>query len=294
MLQGTLQRRESCGATRCGGKMGRMADADRIWALGDFPRVSRETVGTTGPLLVEACGIGPGQRMLDVAAGAGNVAIPAARAGADVVASDLTPELLDAGRAAAAGEGLVLEWVVADAQALPFGDGAFDVVTSAFGAIFAPDHARTAAELLRVCRPGGTIGMLNWTPEGWTGDFFAKLAAFGPPPPQGFQSPALWGDEGHLRELLGAGTSELTVERRMVVLDHFADAEALVAFYRANFGPVIAAFARLADDPERTVELERTLVEFARETDLGGAGSGAARGGSRWELEYLLVVARRA
>ena len=266
-----------------------MADASRIWALGDFPKVARATIGPTGPLLVEACAIGPGQRVLDVAAGAGNVAIPAARAGAEVVASDLTPELLDAGRAVAAAEGLALEWVVADAQALPFADGAFDVVTSSFGAIFAPDHAKTAAELLRVCRPGGTIGLLTWPPDGWTADFFTRHAAFGPPPPPDFQPPVLWGEERHLRELLGPGTSELTVERRTVVLDQFADPEALVAFYRANFGPVIASFAQLADDPERAAELERTLVEFARETDLGGAD-----GRSRWELEYLLVVARRA
>ncbi|MBB4660832.1 class I SAM-dependent methyltransferase [Conexibacter arvalis] len=266
-----------------------MAEASRIWALGDFPRVARETIGATGPLLVEACGIGPGQRVLDVAAGAGNVAIAAARAGAEVVASDITPELLDAGRAAAEAEGLELQWVVADAQSLPFGDGAFDAVTSSFGAIFAPDHAVTARELLRVCRPGGTIGMLNWTPEGWSGRFFATVAPFAPPPPPGYEPPVLWGSEPHLRELLGPGSDEIAVERRVVVLDHFADAEALVSFYRANFGPVIAAFEGLAGDPERAAALERALLTFARETNAAEPGRPP-----RWELEYLLVRARRA
>lgn len=266
-----------------------MSEARRIWALGDFPRVARETIGTTGPLLAEACAIAPGQRVLDVAAGAGNVALAAARAGADVVASDITPELLDAGRAAAEAEGLTLEWVVADAQSLPFGDGLFDVVTSSFGAMFAPDHATTARELLRVCRSGGTIGMLNWTPEGWTGRFFATLAAFAPPPEPGFQPPILWGEEAHVRELLGPGCAELAIERRFVVFDHFADGAALVDFYRANFGPVIATYERLDGDAGRTRELTAALLELARSTDLAAPGDQ-----SRWELEYLLVLARRA
>lgn len=265
-----------------------MSEARRIWALGDFPRVARETIAPTGPLLAEACAIGPGQRVLDVAAGSGNVALAAARAGAEVVASDITPELLDAGRSAAEAEGLVLDWVVADAQSLPFGDGSFDVVTSSFGAMFAPDHATTARELLRVCRPGGTIGMLNWTPEGWTGRFFATLARFGPPPQPGFQPPILWGDEAHVRELLGPGSAELSVERRVVVFDHFADAEELVSFYRENFGPVIATFEGLADDAARTRELDDALLQLARSTDLAAPGAPP-----RWELEYLLVLARR-
>lgn len=266
-----------------------MSETSRLWALGDFPRVARETIGTTGPLLAEACGIGPGQRVLDVAAGAGNVAIPAARTGASVVASDITPELLAAGRAAAEQEGLTLEWVEADAQALPFEDGAFDVVTSSFGAMFAPDHAAAARELLRVCRPGGTIGMLNWTPEGWTGQFFRTLAAALPPPPPGGQSPVLWGSEPHVRALLGSGSSALSATPRVVVLDHFADPAALVSFYRANFGPVIAAFAALGDDPVRAAALERSLVRFTHETNLAAEGAPP-----RWELEYLLVIATKA
>src|SRR5687768_3795942 len=136
-----------------------------MWALGDYQRFAAATVWPLGPVLVDACGISAGQRVLDVAAGTGNVAIRAAKAGAMVVASDLTPENFGAGRRAAAAEGVELEWREADAEALPFDDGEFDVVTSCFGAMFAPDHHAAANELLRVCRPGGTIGMMNFTPE---------------------------------------------------------------------------------------------------------------------------------
>src|SRR5687767_544474 len=137
-----------------------------MWALGDYHRFAKETVWELGPVLVEACGIAAGQRVLDVAAGTGNVAIRAAEAGAEVVASDLTPENFEAGHREARARGVEPEWIEADAEALPFDDGAFDVVTSSLGAMFAPDHQRVADELLRVCRPGGTIGLLAFTPEG--------------------------------------------------------------------------------------------------------------------------------
>ena len=148
-------------------------DADRalkakhraLWASGDYPAVAAELIPALGPELVQACGIRPGDRVLDVAAGSGNAAIPAAVAGAIVTASDLTPELFGAGRRIAAERGVELEWVEADAEAVPFADNSFDVVTSCVGAMFAPHHQATANELVRVCRPGGTIGMINWTPE---------------------------------------------------------------------------------------------------------------------------------
>ncbi len=157
----------------------------KIWASGDYASMVETWLLPLGPRLVEACGIGPGMRVLDVAAGTGNASIPAAQRGASVTASDLTPELLDAGRRRVEAEGLELEWVQADAEHLPFADGSFDVVMSAIGAMFAPHHQDAADELVRVCRPGGTIGLLSWTPEGMIGALFRTMAPFAPPPPPG-------------------------------------------------------------------------------------------------------------
>jgi ubiquinone/menaquinone biosynthesis C-methylase UbiE len=182
------------------------------WALGDYHRFAKETVWDGGEVLVRACGISTGQRVLDVAAGTGNTAIRAAEAGAEVVASDLTPENFAAGRREAEAHGVELEWVEADAEALPFADGDFDVVTSSFGAIFAPDHRAVADEMLRVCRPGGTVGMLNFTPEGLISDFFGALEPYMPPP--GALPSALWGSEEHVRELFGDRVESLEMTRR--------------------------------------------------------------------------------
>jgi ubiquinone/menaquinone biosynthesis C-methylase UbiE len=260
-----------------------------MWAAGDFPKVAAQTVAEVGPALVAAAGVGPGQRVLDVAAGSGNTAIPAARAGADVVASDLTPELFDAGRADAAAAGVELEWVEADAEALPFEDAAFDVVLSSFGAMFAPRHQVVADELLRVVRPGGTIGMANWTPAGVVGQFFLTLAPFMPPPPPGFVPPVLWGVEDHVRELFGDRVADLRFERRLQTVERFADPAAYIEFYRENFGPTIVAYAATADDPERRAALDAAMLDFATRTNLGGPGEPA-----RYAFEYLLVLARRA
>ena len=194
------------------------ANAEReMWALGDYHRFAKQTVWGFGPELVAACGIGPGQRVLDVAAGTGNVAIRAAEAGATVVAADLTPENFEAGRREARSRGVELEWVEADAEALPFADDAFDVVTSSVGAIFAPDHQAVADELLRVCRPGGTIGMINFLPEGVAKEFFETLAAYAPPPPPDALPPTLWGSEEHLRELFGDRLASLSLTRSSYV-----------------------------------------------------------------------------
>src|SRR5262245_64181101 len=179
------------------------ASARTMWALGDYHRFATATVWELGPVLTAACGISAGQRVLDVAAGTGNVAIRAAQARASVVASDLTPENFDAGRRAAREAGVDLEWIEGDAQALPFADAEFDVVTSCFGAMFAPDHHAVATELMRVCRRGGVVGMMNFTPDGAGGDFFRVLGSYAPPAPLGALPPLLWGTEDHVRNLYG-------------------------------------------------------------------------------------------
>ncbi|HEV7495502.1 class I SAM-dependent methyltransferase [Baekduia sp.] len=260
-----------------------------MWATGDFPRVARETIKDVGPTLVAAAGVRAGQRVLDVAAGSGATSIPAALAGADVVASDLTPELLEAGEEAARDAGVELEWVEADAEDLPFSDASFDIVLSSFGAMFAPRHLIVADELLRVVRPGGTIAMANWTPEGWVGQFFLTMLPFMPPPPPGALPPPAWGVEDHVRSLFGEGVSELTFTRQIQAVDHFATPEALIDYYRENFGPTIMAYKSLAGDPEQTAALDAALMDFAVRMNLAGPGEPA-----RYEFEYMIVVARRA
>ncbi len=258
-----------------------------MWALGDYHRFAKELVWEIGPVVVEACGIGPGQRVLDVAAGTGNVAIRAAEAGATVVASDITPEHFAAGRREASERGVELEWVQADAQELPFADGEFDAVTSSFGAIFAPDHAAVAEELVRVCRPGGTIGMANFTPEGLAADFFGVLAPYAPAPPPGALPPLLWGSEEHVRELFGDRVESLRLTRAEYV-ERAAGPRAYREFFKQTFGPAVAIFASLADQPERAAALNREFLGFAER-----ANRGAPEGPAEYGYEYLLVVARK-
>jgi ubiquinone/menaquinone biosynthesis C-methylase UbiE len=258
------------------------ARARAAWATGDFPAIARDTIRDVGPALVEAARIRTGAKVLDVAAGSGATSIPAALAGGDVVASDLTPELMEAGRHAAIAAGVAIQWTEADAEALPFADASFDVVLSSFGAMFAPRHQVVADELLRVTRPGGTIAMTNWTPEGWLGRFFAMLAEYAPPPPAGALPPPLWGSEDHVRQLFGDGVAEIAFERRDQPITRFGSPDELVDYYRANLGPLILTLAALPED--RAAELDARLRAFAAET----------ADGDRWAFEYLLVVARRA
>jgi 2-polyprenyl-6-hydroxyphenyl methylase/3-demethylubiquinone-9 3-methyltransferase len=268
-------------------------DADRalkaahraMWALGDYHRFAKANVWELGPILVEACGVSAGQRVLDVAAGTGNTAIAAAKRGARVVASDLTPENFEAGRREARAEGVELEWVEADAEALPFDDGEFDVVTSSLGAMFAPDQQAVADELVRVCRPGGTIGMINFTPEGLGAAFFGVFAPYAPPPPPGALPPVMWGSEAHVRKLFGDRLATLRLSRREYV-EQAASPTAYLELFKETFGPAIAISASLADQPERRDALDRDFREF-----VGRANRGAPGGPAEYVYEYLLVVA---
>ena len=265
------------------------ADVRAMWALGDYGRFARETVWEVGPVLVDACGVQAGQRVLDVAAGTGNVAIRAAATGADVVACDLTPENFEAGRREASAAGVELEWVEADAEALPFGDAEFDVVTSSFGAMFAPDHQAVAAELLRVCKPGGTIGMANFTPEGLGGEFFGLFARHAPPPSPTALPPLLWGSEDHVRDLFGDGVSSLGLTRREYV-ERSSTPEEYCALFKSTFGPMVGLYAGLAGEQHRVAELDRDFLEYAMRTN-----SSAPEGRpAEYRYEYLLVVAKKA
>jgi ubiquinone/menaquinone biosynthesis C-methylase UbiE len=226
--------------------------------------------------------------VLDVAAGTGNVAIRAAEAGASVVASDLTPENFEAGRREAQARGVELEWVEADAEALPFGEDEFDVVTSSVGAIFAPDHRAVADELVRVCRPGGTIGMINFTPEGLAGEFFELFGGYAPPPPPGAQPPVLWGSEEHVRALFGDRASSLELTREEYVERSPGGPAEYIELFKETFGPVVGLYGLLADEPDRVAELDREALEFATRSNRG-----APDGPAEYHYEYLLVVARK-
>lgn len=259
----------------------------KMWALGDYPRLAREVLAGLGPVLVTACDIGPGQRVLDIGAGTGVAAVPAAEAGASVVAADLSAELLDAGRAEAEARGVDLEWREADAEDLPFADNEFDVVMSCIGAMFAPDHQRTADEILRVCKPGGTIGMANWTPDGSIGQFFRVFATYAPPTP-GMAPPVLWGTEEHVRELFGERIERLRTGNRRLRVTSFADAAEYCAYYKANFGPTIATYAQIAGDRERVAALDRDFLDHATRSNRSDPGQPAV-----FEYDYLLLVASK-
>ena len=257
-----------------------------MWGSGDYPVMVDTFLLPIGPRLIEACAIGEGMRVLDVAAGTGNAAIPAARRGATVTASDLTPELLAAGRRTAEAEGLELEWVEADAEHLPFEDESFDVVMSAIGVMFAPHHQASADELVRVCRPGGTIGLLSWTPEGMIGALFRTMKPFAPPPPPGAQPAPLWGSEEHVRELFGDRVDLRTLERDVLEITAFERPGDYGEHFKAYYGPTIAARAN-AERDSREAEFDEALDRFCDEWNRGTADR------ARFEHEYLLAVGTR-
>jgi ubiquinone/menaquinone biosynthesis C-methylase UbiE len=223
----------------------------QTWSKGDFAMVAN-LVYFPSEQLVESLRIIPDERVLDVASGSGNAAIAAARrAWGNVVSSDYVPALLERGRERAAAERLEIEFVEADAQALPFDDASFDVVTSIYGAMFAPDQQKTADELLRVVKPGGRIGMGNWCPDGSVGEMFKTISKHASPPP-GVPSPLLWGTEDHVRELFGDRVSELRAERR-VSRQPFRSADHYIEFFRTYFGPTQMAFERVGPEGEQAL-----------------------------------------
>jgi SAM-dependent methyltransferase len=257
-----------------------------MWASGDYPDMVQTFLLALGPRLVEACDIGPGNVVLDVAAGTGNASIPAAKVGAQVTASDLTPELLEAGRVRAESEGLALEWVQADAERLPFEDESFDVVISSIGAMFAPHHQRVADELIRVCRPGGKVGLLSWTPEGLVGGLFRTMGPFAPTPPPGAQPPPLWGSEQHIAELFGERVDFGLLVRDVLDVTAFEQPRDFGEHFKARYGPTIAARANAAKTG-REAELDAALDELCEEWNRGTPGD------TRFEMEYLLAVGTR-
>jgi ubiquinone/menaquinone biosynthesis C-methylase UbiE len=256
----------------------------KTWSEGDFGMVAN-LVYYPSENLAEALEIVPDERVLDVACGSGNAAIAAARrAWGNTIGADFVPALLERGRERAAAERLEIEFVEADAQDLPFDDGSFDVVLSVFGAMFAPDQERTAAELLRVTKPGGRIGMANWTPDGSVGGMFMTVAKHAPPPP-GIKPPLLWGTEERLRELFGEQVSELRVERR-ISRQPFRSPTHYIEFFRRFFGPVKMAFERVGADGEQA--LEDDLSAYLKANTSGGERAMVL------EAEYLRVIATRA
>jgi ubiquinone/menaquinone biosynthesis C-methylase UbiE len=256
----------------------------QIWSKGDFAMVAN-LVYNPAETLAEALDLVPDERVLDVASGSGNVALAAARrTWGNVVSSDYVPALLERGRERAAAERLEIEFVEADAQALPFDDASFDVATSIYGAMFAPDQQKAADELLRVVKPGGRIGMGNWCPDGAVGTMFQTIAKHAPPPP-GVPSPLLWGTEEHVRKLFGDGISELRAERR-VSRQPFRSADHYIEFFRTYFGPTQMAYERVGSEGEGALTEDlRTFLESANT-----AGDRAMV----LEAEYLEVIATRA
>jgi SAM-dependent methyltransferase len=256
------------------------------WAAGDWPDLA-QYIQEVSDVVVEQLGVGEGDDHLDVATGSGNAAITGAERGAKVVGLDLVPQLLEAARRRAAAAGLEVEWVEGDAASLPFEDDSFDRVTSVFGSMFAPEHERAAAELVRVTRPGGAVGVTAWTPEGLNGQMLATLGRHLPPPPPELKPPILWGDEDHVRGLFQASDGvDVSCERRTVSFE--ADStEDWVDYFEDALGPVV--MARAALEPQgKWDEARSELVELYERYNE------AKDGGLRAPAEYLLTTVRLA
>jgi SAM-dependent methyltransferase len=259
----------------------------KTWASGNYGNVAERIVNEVPPRhLLERVSIEPGMEVLDIAAGTGNVAIPAAQLGARVTALDLTPELFERGRERAAEAGVEIDWVQGDAEDLPFEHGRFDVVLSTFGIQFAPRHEAAAQEAARVTRDGGTIGLINWTPQSHIGQVLKTVGSRLPKPPDYASPPALWGYQAHVRELFESTGVELEFERAMNPFVGFDSPEDWVEFMEANYGPLITAREKLSADT--WAEVHRELIDLTTSLDQGAPGA------LRVESEYLLTLGRRA
>ncbi len=254
----------------------------RAWASGDYA-----TVGTTlqivGETLCEALDLRAGQRVLDVAAGNGNVTLAAARRWCDVVSTDYVPALLERGRERAAAERLAIEFREADAEALPFADASFDAVVSTFGVMFTADQDKAAAELVRVCKPGGKIGLANWTPDGFIGQLFKTIGKY-MPPPAGVKSPALWGTGARITEFFGAQASSIQLEQRDFVF-RYRSAQHWLDVFKSYYGPLLKTFGAL--DPEARTALTDDLFALIKRFNRSGDKTMVV------PSEYLEVVVTR-
>lgn len=251
------------------------------WEAGDFAGLAQH-IADVGERVVAEAAVGGGQTVLDVACGAGNAARPAARAGADVTGLDLAPKLLAAGRAAAEGEGLSITWVEGDAEELPFEDDSFDRVLSTFGHMFAPRHEKTAAEMARVCAPGGMIVTATWDPDGVVGEFFRTSSEYAPPPPDFASSPMEWGTEEHVRQMFGSA-DDVTFERATNVIE-WDSIEGFADYFLARFGPLVMAKQNLGD---RFEELRGKILDiYERRNEATG-------GGLRLPQQYLISKVTR-
>jgi SAM-dependent methyltransferase len=238
------------------------------WSSGDYAVVGT-TLQIVGEQLAEACNIRWDEDVLDVAAGNGNATLAAARRGARVTSTDYVPSLLERGAERARAEGLTVSFSVADVEALPFDDGQFDAVLSTFGVMFAPDHNRSAAEMVRVTKSGGRIGLANWTPDGFIGQMFKVLGRH-IPPPAGVQPPSVWGTEAHLRELFGDEARTIDVVERAFNF-RYRSAAHFVDVFRTWYGPIHKAFAALGDDGGPALEAD--LIELVGRFNQSGSGA---------------------
>jgi ubiquinone/menaquinone biosynthesis C-methylase UbiE len=254
----------------------------QAWALGDYAMVGGRIL-LVSELLCEAVDLRAGQQVLDVATGHGNTALAAARRGCEVIGTDYVPAWLELGRARAAAERLPVTFQEGDAEHLPFLEASFDIVLSTFGVMFAPDQTQAACELLRVCRPGGKIGLANWTPTEFGGAFFRTIAMH-VPPPSGVQSPLRWGTEEGVRALFGEHVASLQITRRQFV-HRYRSVQEFVDYFRTHFGPLVTAFAAL--NPEGQARLAQDLVEAAQGFNRSGDATMAA------PMDYLEIVATK-